>query len=168
LASAGRGSHRVGKADIHHRILTKGGEGTVWKQESGCYEPGRRVKHWIKRKAAVGTEAIVTGWKPGNPERGHAHSVGALEFSSQQADGSLRPVAWVSSWSDAERRTMSQYTTDGQLQLNPAYRGRHARIVGHDHSAKSQRFRHARFVQWLDGESSNDEAPTTATAEQSP
>lgn len=144
-------THCVDKAALHQRILSEGGEGTVWKQENRPYEPGRRVKHWIKRKAAVAAEAIVTNWKPGNPERGHARSVGALEFSSRQADGSIHPVAWVSSWSDAERQAMTQYTPEGQLQLNPAYQSRRARIVGHDHSAKAHRFRHARFVQWLDG-----------------
>jgi len=152
-------THRVGKAAIHQRILCEGGEGTVWKQENGPYEPSHRVKHWIKRKAAVAAEAVVTGWKPGSPERGHAHCVGALEFSSRQPDGSLQPVAWVSSWSDAERQAMTQFTSEGQLQLSPAYRGRRARIIGHDHSAKAHRFRHARFVQWLDSDHSSGNAP---------
>lgn len=34
-------SYVVNKPDIHHHIIEKGGEGTVWKRVDALYEPGR-------------------------------------------------------------------------------------------------------------------------------
>ena len=98
----------IGRLDIHRRILDSGGEGTVWKRLDQPYEPGRRVTHWLKRKRETTVEAFVTGFKPGTPGHGHEDLVGAVEFSTRQTDGSVRPVAWVSAWSDSERRAMTQ------------------------------------------------------------
>ncbi len=135
----------VNKPAIHRNIIARGGEGTVWKKADARYEPGRRVSHWIKLKAGVQVEAFVSGFKPGN--NGHTGMVGAVEFSTRRADGSLVRVAWVSSWSDEERRAMTRLD---QVGLNPAYLGRRALIEGLDHSAKSRRVRHARLRRWLD------------------
>jgi len=138
----------VGKADVHRHIIEAGGEGTVWKKADQPYEPGRRVKHWIKRKRVVEAEAFVTGFKPGR--NGHTRLVGALEFSVQGSDGVTIPVAWVSNWTDQERQAMIHIDPTGKIVLNPAYLGRRALIFGQDHSAKSRRIRHARIRRWLD------------------
>jgi bifunctional non-homologous end joining protein LigD len=135
----------IGRNSIHNRILDAGGEGTVWKRLDQPYEPGRRVGHWLKRKREITVEAIVTGYKPGKPGNGHENLVGALEFGILQPDGSLRPVAWVSAWSDRERREMTQIHRAGCPRLNPAYMGRQALITGQDETAKSGRLRHARL-----------------------
>ena len=141
----------IGKSAVHRKVIERDGEGTVWKRLDGPYEPGRRVNHWLKRKRGVEVEAFVTGWKPGGEGNGHAHLVGAVEFSTRGPDGDLRPVAWVSGWSDAERRAMTRRGRDGSVQLNPSYLGRRAVVSGHEPSAKSQRLRHARIRGWLDG-----------------
>lgn len=138
----------VNKPAIHRRIIACGGEGTVWKKTSSPYEPGRRVGHWIKLKTAVEVEAFVSGFKPG--KNGHSGLIGAIEFSTRQADGSSVPVAWVSSWSDEERRTMTHVGQPAKVELNPAYLGRRGLIEGLDHSEKSRRVRHARLRRWLD------------------
>jgi ATP-dependent DNA ligase len=91
----------IGKAAVHRSIIQAGGEGSVWKRVDQPYQPGRRVKHWIKKKVGIEVEAFVSGFKPGN--NGHAGMVGAAEFSTRQADGPSVPVAWVSSWSNEER-----------------------------------------------------------------
>ena len=140
----------IGRLDIHRRILESGGEGTVWKQLDQPYEPGRRVGHWIKRKRETTIEAIVTGFKPGTPGHGHETLVGALEFGTCQTDGSIRPIAWVSAWSDPERSAMSQFDSSDFPTLNPAYLNRRALIAGQDESARSGRLRHARLRRWLD------------------
>lgn len=140
----------IGKGEVHQRILASGGEGSVWKQLDGPYEPARRVRHWLKRKAEVRLEAFVSGGQPGNPGNGHAHVLGAVEFSARQPNGAVHPIAWVSAWSDEERRTMTLRSADGAIQLNPAYLGRKALIAGQDLAAKSRRLRHARLVRWLD------------------
>lgn len=143
-------TYTIGRLDIHRRILEAGGEGTVWKLLDQRYEPGRRVNHWIKRKRETTIEAFITGFKPGTSGRGHEDLVGALEFSTNQVDGSVRPIAWVSAWSDSERRTMTRSDRSGPPQLNQAYLGRRALITGQDEAAKSGRLRHARLRNWLD------------------
>ena len=80
----------VGRLAVHRRILEAGGEGTVWKQLDRPYEPGRRARHWIKRKRETTVEAFVSGFEPGTPGRGHEGMVGALEFSTSIPDGSAR------------------------------------------------------------------------------
>ncbi len=139
----------IGKGAVHRRLIEREGEGTVWKRLDGLYEPGRRVTHWLKRKRGVEVEAFVTGWKPGGEGNGHAHLVGAVEFSVRRDDGSACPVAWVSGWTDAERRALTTHDATGASRLNPSYLGRRALIAGQDHAAKSRRLRHARFVSWV-------------------
>jgi ATP-dependent DNA ligase len=140
----------VGRVDIHRRIIEAGGEGTVWKKLDQRYEAGRRVNHWLKRKQEVRVEAFVTGFKPGKPGNGHENLVGALEFSVRQPDGSIRPIAWVSSWSDVERQAMTGTDIPGQVALNPSYLNRRAVIIGQDEAVRSGRLRHARLNCWLD------------------
>jgi ATP-dependent DNA ligase len=140
-------SYVVNKSAIHDHIIANGGEGTVWKRAGGIYEPGRRVRHWIKQKRGIEVEAFVSGCKPGN--NGHANLVGAIEFSTRQVDDSLVPIAWVSSWTDKERRALTHIDPAGEVILNPAYVGRRALIEGHNHSIRSRRIRHARIRRWL-------------------
>ncbi len=98
-----------------------------------------RLKHWIKRKRATEVEAFISGFKPGSPNRGNGHLVGAVEFSVRGPVGDTRPVAWVSSWTDDERRAMTHYDESGAVRLNPAFLGRRALLAAQDESAKSQR-----------------------------
>ena len=134
---------------MHHRVITAGGEGSVWKRLDQPYEPGKRVFHWLKRKTTTTVEAIVTGFKPGTPGKGHDQLVVAVEFGVIQPDGIAKPIAWVSSWCDEERQAMTRTDPSGNPQLNPAYLGRRALINGQDHAAKSGRLRHARLTSWL-------------------
>ena len=141
-------SFAVNKKAIHGSILEAGGEGTVWKRANAPYEPGKRVGHWLKRKRGLEVEAFVTGFKLGSPERGHSHLVGAVEFSVQER-GTIRPIAWVSGWSDQERDVMTWKEPNGNPTLNPTYFGRSAIVVGQDEAGKSKRIRHARLKQWV-------------------
>jgi ATP-dependent DNA ligase len=140
----------VGKIAVHFGILEAGGEGTVWKRLDRPYEPGRRVDHWIKRKRETSIEGFVTGFRPGTPGHGHEDLVGALEFSTRRTDETVRPIAWVSAWSDSERRAMTLPDRNDSPRLTPAYLGRRALIVGQDEAARSGRLRHARLRRWLD------------------
>jgi ATP-dependent DNA ligase len=148
----------VNKGEVHRRLVEAGGEGTVWKKADGTYQPGRRVGHWIKRKRGIEVEAVVSGFKPGN--KGHASLVGAVEFSVPGAEGKSTPVAWVSNWSDAEREAMTHIDSAGICILNSAYMGRRALIAGQDCSAKSNRFRHARIVRWVQNHDRADQPST--------
>lgn len=133
----------INKRAVHDQIIAAGGEGSVWKKSDEPYQPGRRIKHGVKRKRGVEVEAFVTGFKPGTAERGHAHLVGALGFSVRQDDGTSRPIAWVCGLTDAERHAMTQHDLAGDVRLNPAFLGRRAMVTGQDSSAKSRRIQHA-------------------------
>lgn len=139
----------VGRIAIYRRVLETGGEGTVWKRLDQPYEPGHRVNHWLKRKREISVEGFVTEFKPGNPGRGNENLVGALEFSTRHPDNSSRPIAWVSAWSDEERREMTRLDRTGIPSLVPTYLGRRALITGQDEAVRSGRLRHARLQRWL-------------------
>jgi ATP-dependent DNA ligase len=142
--------HVIGKAGIHQNLLATGEEGSVWKKLDGCYQPGQRVRHWVKRKRGLFVTAFVSDFKPGTPGRGNGELVGAVEFSCRQADGTVSPIGWISSWADAERRAMTTIDAAGRVGLNSEYLQKKAIITGQDLSARSRRLRHARLVCWLD------------------
>ena len=60
----------------------------------------------------------------------------------------LKPVAWVSHWTDDERRAMTSRDDDFAT-LDPAVLGKRAVIGGHDIAAKSGRIRHAKLIRWV-------------------
>lgn len=137
------------KALCHELLLVEGKEGSVWKRLDQPYEPGRRVRHWLKRKKAIEVEAVVTGFKLGTKGKGNEHAVGAIEFSTVDAGGTTKPIAWVSSLTNEERERMTR--RDGNtIALDQAMLGRRALVAGHDIAGKSGRYRHARIVKWLD------------------
>jgi hypothetical protein len=129
---------------------SKVGCGTVWKRLDQPYEPGRRVHHWIKRKSAVTFEAVVMGAKAGTKGRGHERLIGAVEFGLPQPDGTLKPIAWVSAWSDEDRQMMTRTVPGGVPGLNAAFLVRRALLTGQDEAAKRGRLPHARLHRWLD------------------
>jgi ATP-dependent DNA ligase len=139
----------ISKPAVHARIIDRGDEGTVWKNAVGPYEPGRRVKHWIKRKRSVQVEAFVTGFKLGTLGKGYGNLVGAIEFSIQEANKITRPIAWVSGWSDADREKMTWKDRNGNPTLNPTFLGCKAIIVGQDETGRSRRIRHAGIKSWM-------------------
>ena len=143
-------SFAINKRAIHDRVIATGGEGTVWKKADEQYQPGRRVRHWIKRKRDIQVEAFVSGFKLGTPGRGHSHLVGAVEFSVENGDDKPKPIAWISSWTDKERDVMTWKDQDGKPTLNPTCYGRRAVIVGQDEAGRSGRIRHARLKRWAD------------------
>jgi ATP-dependent DNA ligase len=143
-------THTRDKPLVHELLIADGKEGTVWKRLDSPYLPGKRVRHWLKRKRSLEVEAVVTGFKPGTADRGNAHLVGAVEFSVLSAGGPARPIAWVSSWPDEERRRMT-WRDGGAVALSPEYLGRTAVIGGQDFAGKSSRLRHAKVVRWVGG-----------------
>jgi ATP-dependent DNA ligase len=140
-------THTQEKALFHELVLAEGKEGTVWKKLDQPYQPGKRVRHWLKRKKALEVEAEVTGFKPGTTGKGNAELVGAVEFSVRDGHA-LRPIAWVSNWTDDERRAMTNRENDATT-LDPTVIGKKAVIGGHDIAAKSGRIRHAKLIRWV-------------------
>ena len=79
--------------------------------------------------------------------KGNAELIGAVEFSVREGD-TLKPIAWVSNWTDDERQVMTNRENNFPT-LNPAVIGKKA-VIGGDIAAKSGRIRHAKLVRWLD------------------
>ena len=142
-------THTQEKALFHELVLAEGKEGTVWKKLDQPYQVGKRVRHWLKRKKAIEVEAVVTVFKPGTAGKGNEHLIGAVEFSTVDADGTTKPVAWVSNWTDEDRERMTRRDGDG-VTLNPTMLGKKALVGGHDIAGRSGRYRHARIIKWLD------------------
>jgi hypothetical protein len=72
-----------------------------------------------------------------------------IEFSTVDAGGTTKPIAWVSSLTNEERERMTQ--RDGNtIAFDQAMLGRRALVAGHDIAGKSGRYRHARILKWLD------------------
>lgn len=138
----------VNKPDIHRRIISRGGEGTVWKKADSHYLPGCRVPFWLKRKLGMEVEAFISGAKQGT--NGHANRVGALQFSIRQPDGAVVPLAWVSSLTDRERFLLTDLSPNGDVSMASHYLGRRAVLAGQDLSARSRRMRHTHLVRWID------------------
>jgi hypothetical protein len=61
--------------------------------------------------------AFVSNFKPGSPDRGNCNVVGAIELSCRPEDGTLWPIGWVSSWTDAEWRAMTAINEAGCMEL---------------------------------------------------
>jgi ATP-dependent DNA ligase len=141
-------SYTEDKALFHEPSIAEGKEGSVWKKLDQPYEPGKRVRHWLKRKRGIEVEAIVTGFKPGTKGRGNEHLIGAIEFSTVDAEGASRPIAWVTNWTDEDRERMTK-CDGGTITLDPVMLGKKALIAGHDIAGKSGRYRHARIIKWL-------------------
>lgn len=141
-------THTQEKSLFHELVLAEAKEGTVWKKLDQPYQPGKRVRHWLKRKKGIEVEAEVTGFKPGTEGKGNADLVGAVEFSVREGD-TLKPIAWVSNWTDDERRAMTNRENNFTT-LNTGVIGKKAVIGGHDIAAKSGRIRHAKLVRWVD------------------
>lgn len=141
-------THTQEKPLFHELVLAEGKEGTVWKKLDQAYQPGKRVRHWLKRKKGIEVEAEVSGFKPGTEGKGNAELIGAVEFSIRDGHA-LKPIAWVSSWTDDERQAMTHRDNDTTT-LHPTVIGKKAVIGGHDIAAKSGRIRHAKLIRWVD------------------
>lgn len=141
-------THTKDKALFHELLIADGKEGSVWKHLHQPYEPGKRVRHWLKRKKATEIEAVVTGFKPGTKGKGNERLVGAIEFSTIDGNSGAKPIGWVSSWTDAERQAMTAQV-GGLITLRPDFLGRKALIGGHDIAARSGRLRHAKLIKWV-------------------
>lgn len=142
-------THTANRAGFHELLLLEGKEGSVWKRLDQPYEPGKRVRHWLKRKKAIEVEAVVTGFKLGTKGKGNEHVVGAIEFSTVDAGGTTKPIAWVSGLTSEERERMTR--RDGEtVTLDRAMLGRKALVAGHDIAGKSGHYRHARIIRWMD------------------
>ena len=139
-------THTQEKALFHELVLAEGKEGTVWKKLDQPYQTGKRVRHWLKRKKGIEVVAEVTGFKSGTAGKGNAELIGAVEFSVRDGHA-LKPIAWVSNWTDDERRAMTHREND-RTTIDPTVIGRRAVIGGHDLAAKSGRIRHAKLIRW--------------------
>jgi len=93
-APAWRTSPQVDDGDALLEAATAQGlEGIVAKRLDSVYEPGKRVRTWLKVKVRRRQEMVVGGWVPG--EGGRAGRIGALLVGYHDAPGDGSPLRFA-------------------------------------------------------------------------
>jgi bifunctional non-homologous end joining protein LigD len=83
-------------------------EGSLAKLRRSRYEPGKRVRTWLKIKARREQEVVVVGYEPG---QGSHRDIGALLVATHEADG-WRFAGEVGSGMDAPTRRLFRHLLD--------------------------------------------------------
>jgi bifunctional non-homologous end joining protein LigD len=86
-------------AGLFSAARANGLEGIVAKQRNSIYEPGRRVRTWLKIKTSQSDEFVVAGYTTGTGWR--TESLGSLILGSFDAKGVLRYAGHVGTGFDA-------------------------------------------------------------------
>ena len=95
------GSHVEADGEAFHAAARERGlEGIIAKHRSSRYEPGKRVRTWLKLKLRREQELVVAGYVPG---KGAAADLGALIVGVYE-DGQLRHAGQVGSGFSAKTR----------------------------------------------------------------
>jgi ATP-dependent DNA ligase len=126
------------KIKLYEELVSKGGEGIIFKTRKHRYQEGKRSKDLVKLKRFQEVDAYVSGYVPG--KAGNEGLVGALELSVK-IDGKEVPIAAVSQLTGEQRIAMS----DPSGALKPEYYDRVVTFRGQE-MTKNGRFRHAVFV----------------------
>mgnify|MGYP000306642054 CR=1 FL=1 len=94
-------------ADIEADALEDGHEGIMLKDPDSAYSPGRRGKHWRKRKPDVETlDLVVTGAEWGEGRR--AELLGTFEVSARTDDGYAQVGNVATGITDAQLATLTE------------------------------------------------------------
>lgn len=83
---------------LYRAALEAGFEGVVAKRAGGIYEPGVRVRHWVKRKAVQSDEFYIGGYAAGKGSR--AERFGSLLVGQRVKGGKLEYLGRVGSGFD--------------------------------------------------------------------
>lgn len=126
------------KLQLFEDLISKGGEGIIFKTKNHKYQEGKRPKDWQKLKRFQEVDAYVSGFVPG--KAGNEGLVGALELAVN-INGVEHGIAAVSQLTLEQRKAMT--APDGSLK--PEYYGQVVTFRGQE-LTKNGRFRHAVFV----------------------
>jgi bifunctional non-homologous end joining protein LigD len=78
---------------LYRAAQTEGLEGVVAKQRESVYEPGKRVRSWLKIKTSQSDEFVIVGYIEGTGRR--TETLGSLILGSYDANGKLRYAGHV-------------------------------------------------------------------------
>lgn len=78
---------------LYHAAEVNGLEGIVAKKRDSLYEPGRRVRTWLKMKTSRADEFVIAGYTMGTGRR--TETLGSLILGSYDAEGKLRYAGHV-------------------------------------------------------------------------
>jgi bifunctional non-homologous end joining protein LigD len=84
--------------ELYRAALEAGFEGAVAKRVDGVYEPGARVRHWVKVKAVQTEEFYIGGYAEGRGSR--ADRFGSLLVGTPENNGKLKYAGRVGSGFD--------------------------------------------------------------------
>jgi bifunctional non-homologous end joining protein LigD len=94
--------------DFQRAVIAQDLEGCVAKLRRSRYEPGKRVRTWLKVKARREQEVVVVGYEPG---QGSHRDLGSLLVATHGADG-FRFAGEVGSGMDAPTRRLLRHLLD--------------------------------------------------------
>lgn len=151
------------KQDFLSTIIDRKGEGCIAKHLNSPYltstSRNRNYCVKIKRKVSdsiandtVNIDAFITGFEVGNLGTNRENSVGTLIFSinlfdEEKNEEYIHEIAYISSFSDEDRKSMTTYDEDGNPTLKKEWYNKVYEIDGQDISSKSLRLSHARIIQ---------------------
>jgi bifunctional non-homologous end joining protein LigD len=97
-------------AALLQAAIDQGLEGIVAKREDSTYQPGARVRTWLKVKVRLHQEVVVGGWIPGEGNR--AGRIGALLVGVHDAPGDGGPLRYAgrvgTGFTEAELRRLGE------------------------------------------------------------
>jgi ATP-dependent DNA ligase len=150
------------KKDFLKMIFKSGGEGVVAKPLDMKYTAteSRTKKGWIKIKRSVSAalkdsvDGFVTGFVPGNSDRGFSHLVGALEVSifveDDNGDVEEKIIAQPANMSMEMRERISIKDENGDVAMIPEMYGQVVEVEGQSVSAREHRLVHPRLIRMRD------------------
>lgn len=145
-------------------VALQGLEGVVAKRVDSTYQPGKRVRSWIKTAIRHTHEVVILGWSPGPTRR---HTLGALLLGAYDGDELVYVGDVGTGFSEATRRHLLEQLRPlartgppmaGDVQRAPSWPGRagakgpvqwvEPQLVGEIEYRAFTRDRHFRHPSW--------------------
>ena len=133
------------KRALYEEIMSRGGEGIMFKNLNAVYdEGGRPTQNWYKAKKSIKVDCVGMGFTKG--EGKYNNQIGAFEFG-QYIDGKLTKIGQTSGMTDAVRLDMTKHPEK--------YIG-HAVVIKGMERLKSKAIRHPQFDKMSDDKRPED------------
>lgn len=145
---------------FYNYIVKSGGEGVVFKNLMGKYNPttSRPRDGWIKLKRSTSEalgdtiDGFITGFVKADPDKGWADVIGGIEVSvilkSESGEEKEHMIARVSNIPMEDKKKMTELGPDGTPQLKKEYYGKVVEVDGQCITARVRRLKHAVLVRW--------------------
>ena len=141
----------LGRLDEFEQLISRGGEGVMFKYLKSPYEYNKRSWSWVKLKKFTEASMFIVGAVPSTPGKGWENYIGAFEVAVMQA-GIPVHVASCS----AMPLDMRKDATGPDKTLNPAYLNKVVEVRYQVMTTRSVRGRHAVISRWRPDQTPED------------